>query len=300
MRTSAQQGGLTDLLGIRYLGVEDLFVIVSVIMFLRVPLVLFRRLWLHSKANRMKARFLARSYHIDLSLQLAIRVEMRDTGVQFLLSVTLAAVFCFGYVSRRPARRPAARKARADAPPPALPTSAFPACCPPLLPPAVWPASGVLRARARVRVRTAAGGERGLRLVHLARVLSERALVERDRADRDGLRLPAADGAWPSHPRRQRRQRPRALRADDGRVRRGALAQGRGAAADARRAALRGCAAPPPPPPPPPFAAAAAAAVSAASAASAVSAASAAPQHRADSPRGRHAVSGCAHMAAFA
>ena len=98
IRTSSSAAGLRDTLGIQYVGIEDLFVIISVLMFLRVPLLVFRRLWLHSKAVRMKARFLARSSHIDLSLQLAIRVEMRDEGVRFLLWVGLVAVLCFGYV----------------------------------------------------------------------------------------------------------------------------------------------------------------------------------------------------------
>jgi hypothetical protein len=99
LRTSSNtEGGLRDVLGIQYVGIEDLFVIVSVGMFGRVPLVLLRRLWLHSKAIKMKARFLARSYHINLSLQLAIRVTMRDEGVRFLLYVGLLAVFCCAYV----------------------------------------------------------------------------------------------------------------------------------------------------------------------------------------------------------
>jgi len=97
-KTSQDPAGLSNLLGIQYVGIEDLFVIVSVAMFLRVPLMLFRRLWLHSKSLKLKARFLARSYHIDLSLQLAIRVTMRDDGVAFLLGVSILSVFCFSYV----------------------------------------------------------------------------------------------------------------------------------------------------------------------------------------------------------
>lgn len=96
--TGAESGYLVGELGLGFLGVEDMFAIVSVAMFARVPLCLFRRLWLRSKAIKLKARFLARSYHLDLNLRLAIRVAMRDQGVSFLLTVGVTAVGIFGYV----------------------------------------------------------------------------------------------------------------------------------------------------------------------------------------------------------
>lgn len=89
---------IADVVGIAYVGVEDMFVVVSVLMFLRLPLVLARSLWLHSKAMRMKARFLARSSHIEQSLRFATRVVMRDYAVTFLLAVGFVSLITFGYI----------------------------------------------------------------------------------------------------------------------------------------------------------------------------------------------------------
>jgi len=83
--------------GVAYYGVEDLFAVVSVLMLFRVPLVLLRRLWLQSKALRLKSRFLARATRIDLSARLAVRVAMRDGAVGFLTSAGLLALACLGY-----------------------------------------------------------------------------------------------------------------------------------------------------------------------------------------------------------
>jgi len=84
--------------GMSFLGVEDVLALLAVLMFLRLPLVCLRHLWLHSKAMRMKARFLARSSHIDVSLLFALRVVMRDHAVAFLLIAGTISAFAFGYV----------------------------------------------------------------------------------------------------------------------------------------------------------------------------------------------------------